>query len=339
LSYTDKTNLEEMPMSFARRDFLLLAGAASGLAALPTASRLARADTYPSRSVRIVVGFPPGAATDIVGRLMAQSLTQKFGQQFFVENKPGAGSNLAADLVAKASPDGYNLLAMTVTNAVNQTLYKNLSFDFMRDLVPVARTIRSANVLVVNLSVPAKNVAEFVAYAKANPGKLNYASYGFGTAPNMAGELFNMLAGTKLVHVPYHSNFMPDLLSGQVQLSFLPVPLIIGFIRSNQVRALGVSSTTPSDALPGVPPIAQTVPGYAADIWHGIAAPKATPPDIVGTLHDTIDAILTDPALKPKFADLGAEPAPLSAADLRTFIAAEVDKWAKVIKFADIKAG
>jgi tripartite-type tricarboxylate transporter receptor subunit TctC len=326
-------------MNFPRRDFLLLAGGAAGLAGLPAVSRLARADTYPSRSVRIVVGFPPGAATDIVGRLMAQALTQKFGQQFFVENKPGAGSNLAADLVAKAPPDGYNLLAMTVTNAVNETLYKNLSFDFLRDLVPIARTIRSANVLVVNLSVPANNVAEFVTYAKANPGKLNYASYGFGTAPNMAGELFNMLAGTKLVHVPYHSNFMPDLLSGQVQLSFLPVPLIIGFIRSNQVRALGVSSTTPSEALPGVPPIAQTVPGYAADIWHGIAAPKATPDDIVGKLHDTIGAILTDPAMKPKFADLGAEPAPLSAADLRTFIAAEVDKWAKVIKFADIKAG
>jgi tripartite-type tricarboxylate transporter receptor subunit TctC len=326
-------------MNFPRRDFLRLAAGAAGLGGLPAVSRLARADTYPSRSVRIVVGFPPGAATDIVGRLMAQALSQKFGQQFFVENKPGAGSNLAADIIAKAPPDGYNLLAMTVTNAVNETLYKNLSFDFMRDLVPVARTIRSANVLVVNLSVPAKNVAEFVAYAKANPGKLNYASYGFGTAPNMAGELFNMLAGTKLVHVPYHSNFMPDLLSGQVQLSFLPVPLIIGFIRSGQVRALGVSSTTPSDALPDVPPIAQTVPGYAADIWHGIAAPKATPADIVGKLHDTVDAILIDPVMKPKFANLGAEPAPLSSADLRTFIAAEVDKWAKVIKFADIKAG
>jgi tripartite-type tricarboxylate transporter receptor subunit TctC len=328
-----------MSMSFPRREFLRLAAAAAGIAGLPALSRLAHADTYPSRSVRIVVGFPPGAATDIVGRLVAGALSQKFGQQFFVENKPGAGSNLAADLVAKAPPDGYNLLAMTVTNAVNETLYKNPGFDFVHDLVPIARTIRSSNVLVVNLSVPAKNVAEFVAYAKANPGKLNYASYGFGTAPNMAGELFNMLAGTKLVHVPYHSNFMPDLLSGQVQLSFLPVPLIIGFIRSNQVRALGVSGATPSDALPGVPPIAQTVPGYAADIWHGIAAPKGTPDDIVGKLNSTIDAVLTDPAMKPKFANLGAEPAPLSRADLRTFIAAEVDKWAKVIKFANIKAG
>jgi tripartite-type tricarboxylate transporter receptor subunit TctC len=326
-------------MTIQRRDFLRLAGGAAGIAALPAAARFARADTYPSRSVRVVVGFPPGAATDIVGRLMAQSLSQKFGQQVFVENKPGAGSNLAADIIAKAPPDGYNLLAMTVTNAVNETLYKNLGFDFMRDLVPVARTIRSANVLVVNLSVPANNVAEFIAYAKANPGKLNYASYGHGTAPNMAGELFNMLAGTKLVHVPYHSNFMPDLLSGQVHLSFLPVPLIIGFIRSGQVRALGVSSTTPSDALPGVPPIAQTVPGYAADIWHGIAAPKNTPEETVNKLHDTINAVLEDPAMKPKFADLGAEPAPLSRADLRAFIAAEVDKWAKVIQFADIKAG
>jgi tripartite-type tricarboxylate transporter receptor subunit TctC len=326
-------------MSFPRRHFLRFAGAAASLTALPAVSRLARADTYPSRAVRIVVGFPPGAATDIVGRLVAQALSQKFGQQFFVENKPGAGSNLAADIIAKAPPDGYNLLAMTVTNAVNETLYQNLSFDFVRDLVPIARTIRSANVLVVNLAVPANNVAEFIAYAKANPGKLNYASYGFGTAPNMAGELFNMLAGTKLVHVPYHSNFMPDLLSGQVQLSFLPVPLIIGFIRSGKVRALGVSGTSPSDALPGVPPIAQTVPGYAADIWHGIAAPKATPPAIADKLHDSINGILTDPAMKPKFANLGAEPAPLSSADLRTFIAAEVGKWAKVIKFADIKAG
>lgn len=301
-------------MSIARRNFLRAAAGAAGIAALPAASYLAHADTYPSRSVRIVVGFPPGAATDIVGRLMAQALSQKFGQQFFVENKPGAGSNLAADIIAKAPPDGYNLLAMTVTNAVNETLYQNLSFDFMRDLAPIARTIRSANVLVVNLAVPANNVAEFVAYAKANPGKLNYASYGHGTAPNMAGELFNMLAGTKLVHVPYHSNFMPDLLSGQVHLSFLPVPLIIGFIRSGQVRALGVSSAAPSDALPGVPPIAQTVPGYAADIWHGIAAPKNTPGEIVDKLHDTINAVLEDPALKPKLTDLGAEPAPMSTA-------------------------
>jgi len=318
----------------ARRDFLHLAASA---AAVPGASRLARAETYPARPVRLMVGFPPGAATDVVGRLVSQTLSERLGQNFFVDNRPGAGSNLAAGEVVKSAPDGYTLLAMTVTNAVNETLYTNLDFDFIRDLVPVARTIVSANVLVVNLSVPAKTVPEFIAYAKANPGKLNYASYGFGTAPNMAAELFKMMTGVDLIHVPYHSNFLPDLLSGQVQLAFLPVPLIIGFIRSDKVRALGVSGATPSDALPGVPPIANFVPGYQADIWHGIAAPKGTPPDIVDKLRGTIDGILTDPAMKPKFENLGAEPAPLSTAELSKFISAEVDKWAKVIKFASIK--
>jgi tripartite-type tricarboxylate transporter receptor subunit TctC len=323
-------------MQLARRQFLRLA---AGATTLPAALGSAFADAYPSRPTRIVVGFLASAATDIVGRLMAQSLSERLNQQFFVENRPGAGSNLAADVVAHAAPDGYTLLAMTVTNTVNQTLYQNLDFDFMRDLTPVARTILSANVLVVNLAVPAKTVPEFIAYAKANPGKLNYASYGFGTAPNMAAELFNMMAGTKLVHVPYHSNFTPDLLSGQVQLAFLPVPLIIGFVRSEKVRAIAVTSATPSNALPDVPTIGQFVPGYQADIWHGIAAPKATPPEIVDKLHATINAILTDPAMKPKFENLGAEPAPMAIPDLDKFVAGEVAKWAKVIKFADIKAG
>jgi tripartite-type tricarboxylate transporter receptor subunit TctC len=318
----------------ARRDFLHLA---AGAAAVPGASRLARAETYPARPVRLMVGFPPGAATDVVGRLVAQTLSERLGQNFFVDNRPGAGSNLAAGEVVKSAPDGYTLLAMTVTNAVNETLYTNLDFDFMRDLVPVARTIVSANVLVVNLSVPAKTIPEFIAYAKANSGKLNYASYGFGTAPNMAAELFKMTTGVELIHVPYHTNFMPDLLSGQVQLAFLPVPLIIGFIRSDKVRALGVSGAMSSDALPGVPPIANFVPGYQADIWHGIAAPKGTPPDIVDKLRGTIDGILTDPAMKPKFENLGAEPAPMNSAELAKFVSAEVDKWAKVIKFASIK--
>jgi tripartite-type tricarboxylate transporter receptor subunit TctC len=324
-------------MKLARRQFLTLAATVTALPALPG---VLHADNYPSRPVRIVVGFPPGAATDIVGRLMAEALSQRLGQQFFVENRPGAGSNLAADVVAHSAPDGYTLLAMTVTNAVNQTLYKdkNPGLVFTRDLLPIARTIVSANVLVVNLQVPAKTIPEFIAYAKANPGKLNYASYGFGTAPNMAAELFNMMAGTKLVHVPYHSNFMPDMLSGQVQLAFLPVPLIIGFIRSGKVRALGVTGAQPSDALPGVPPIGQFVPGYQADIWHGIAAPKGTPAAVADRLHNEINAVLTDPAMKPKFENLGAEPAPMTTAELDKFIAAEVDKWAKVIKFADIKA-
>ncbi|MGH6673247.1 MAG: Bug family tripartite tricarboxylate transporter substrate binding protein [Xanthobacteraceae bacterium] len=324
-------------MKFARRQFLNLA---AGAAALPALPRPSFADTYPTRPVRIVVGFPPGAATDIVGRLIAQALSERLHNQFFVENRPGAGSNLAAELVAQAAPDGYTLLAMTVTNTVNQTLYKDKNPDlvFTRDLLPIARTIVSANVLVVNLSVPAKTVPEFIAHAKANPGKLNYASYGIGTAPNMAGELFNMLAGTKLVHVPYHSNFMPDLLSDQVQLSFLPVPLIIGFVRGGKVRALGVSGSKPTASLPGVPPIAQFVPGYEADIWHGIAAPRKTPAAIADKLNDEINAILNDPTIKSKLENIGAEPAPMTTAALDKFVVAEVEKWAKVIKFANIKA-
>jgi tripartite-type tricarboxylate transporter receptor subunit TctC len=324
-------------MRLPRRRFLHLA---AGAVALPAVSRAAFALDYPTRPVRILVGFPPGAATDIVARLVAQSLSERLGQQFFVENKPGAASNLAAETVARATPDGCTLLAMTVTNAVNTTLYeKTADFSFMNDIVPVASTIQSANVLEVNLDVPARTVPEFIAYAKANPGKLNYASFGTGTAPNMAAELFNMMVGTKLVHVPYHSNFTPDLLSGQIQLAFLPVPLIIGLIRAGKVRPLAVTSATPSNALPGIPTVGQFVPGYQADIWHGIAAPKGTPPDIAGKLHETINAILTDPAMKPKFENLGAEPAPMATADLDTFITSEVDKWAKVIKFADIKVG
>jgi tripartite-type tricarboxylate transporter receptor subunit TctC len=324
-------------MKLRRRQFLHLAASA---VALPAVSRLAFAQAYPTRPVRILVGFPPGAATDIVGRLVAQSLAERLGQQFFVENKPGAASNLAAETMIRSAPDGYTLLAMTVTNAVNATLYdKQVNFDFVNDIVPVASTIRSANVLEVNLDVPVKTVPEFIAYAKANPGKLNYASFGTGTAPNMAAELFKMMTGVNLVHVPYRSSFMPDLLSGQVQVAFTPIPLTIANIRAGKLRAIAVTSTTPSDALPDVPPIAQFVPGYEANIWHGIAAPKGTPADVVEKLHNEINAVLTDPAIKPKFANLGAEPAPTTRAEFAQYINAEVGKWAKVIKFADIKAG
>jgi tripartite-type tricarboxylate transporter receptor subunit TctC len=321
---------------FPRRRFLQLA---AGAAALPAVSRAAFALDYPTRPVRILVGFPPGAATDIVARLIAQSLSERLGQQFIVENKPGAASNLAAAEVARAAPDGYTLLAMTVTNAVNTTLYaKTADFSFMKDIVPVASTIQSANVLEVNLNVPVKTVPEFIAYAKDNPGKLNYASFGTGTAPNMAAELFKMMTGTNLVHVPYRSAFMPDLLSGQVQVAFTPIPLTIAQIRAGKLRAIAVTSKTPSDALPGVPTVAATVPGYEATIWHGIGAPKNTPNDIVEKLHAAINAVLTDPALKPKFDNLGAVPTPMTRAEFATYISAEVDKWAKVIKFADIKA-
>jgi len=325
-------------MKVHRRKFLHFAAATTAaLPALPALPRMASAEIYPSRPVRIVVGFPPGAATDIIARLVAEGLSQRLGQQFIVDNRPGAGSNIGAETAIKAPPDGYTLLAITVTNAVNATLYDNLNFDLIRDIAPVSGTIRSASVLEVNPDVPTKTVPEFIAYAKANPGKLNYASFGSGTAPNMAAELFKMMTGVNLVHVPYKSSYMPDLLSGQVQLTFTPIPLTISYIRSGQMRALAVTSATPSDALPGIPPIAEFVPGYEANIWHGIAAPKNTPPDIVGTLNKEINAVITDPAMKAKFANLGAEPMPMTPVEFQNFIAEQIGKWGKVVKFAAMK--
>ncbi len=322
-------------MQLRRRQFLHLA---AGAAALPAISRLARADDYPVRPVRILVGFPPGAATDIIARLISQSLSERLGQQCVVENRPGVASNLAAEALVRAPADGYTLLAMTVTNAVNATLYSHLDYDFIHDSTPVAATIRAPNVLVVNPSLPVHTVPEFIAYAKANPGKLNYASLGNGSAPNMAGELFKMMTGVNLVHVPYRQSFLPDLLGGQVQLSFSPIPLAIAQIRAGKLRAIAVTSTKPSDALPGVPTIAQFVPGYEANIWHGIAAPKKTPAAIVGKLHNEINAVITDPKVKARITDLGAEPMPMTSAEFAAFIAGEVTKWAKVVKFAGIKA-
>ncbi len=322
-------------MQLRRRQFLHLA---AGAAALPAMSRLARADAYPVRPVHVLVGFPPGAATDIVARLISQALSERLGQQCIVENRPGVASNLAAEALVHAPPDGYTLLAMTVTNAVNATLYTHLDYDFIHDSTPVAATIRAPNVLVVNPSLPVHTVPEFIAYAKANPGKLNYASLGNGSAPNMAGELFKMMTGVNLVHVPYRQSFLPDLLSGQVQLSFSPIPLAIAQIRAGKLRAIAVTSTKPSDALPGIPPIAQFVPGYEANIWHGIAAPKNTPAAIVSKLHDTINAVITDPKVKAQLVHLGAEPMPMTSAEFTAFIASEVTKWAKVVKFAGIKA-
>jgi tripartite-type tricarboxylate transporter receptor subunit TctC len=323
-------------MKLRRRQFLHLA---AGAAAFPAVPRLARADGYPSRPVHIVVGFPPGFATDIIARLIAEALSQRLGQQVVVDNRPGAGSNIGADAVVRSTADGYTLLAMTVTNTVNETLYTNLDFDFVRDIAPVGRTIRSASVLVVTPSLPAKSVPEFIAYAKANPGKVNYASAGYGSAPNMTAELFKMMAGINLVHVPYRSSFVPDLLAGQVQCAFTPIPLSIGFIRGDKLRALAVTSTTPSDALPGIPAVAEFVPGYEAEIWHGIGVARGTPADLISKLNKEINAVLNDPAMKPKFANVGAEPAPMTPGEFKAFIAEQVDRWAKVIKFADIKPG
>jgi tripartite-type tricarboxylate transporter receptor subunit TctC len=317
-----------------RRRFLQLAGAA---AALPAASRFAWAQSYPTRTVRIVVGFPPGSATDIDMRLIAAPLGQKLGQEVIVDNRPGAGSNLAAETVARAAPDGYTLLAMTITNAVNATYYETLAFDITRDIVPVIGTFQSPNVLAVNPSVPAKMLPEFIAYAKANPGKINFASFGAGSAPHMNGELFKIMAGVNMVHVPYRGSPVPDLLSGQVQAIFSPMPVTIALIRADKLRALAVTSAKRSDALPGVPTIAEFVPGFEAGIWHGIGAPKGTPPDVIGKLNKEINAILADPKTKEEFAKIGGTAIGGTAEEYGKFVAAEIEKWGKVIKTANIK--
>ena len=322
-------------MPLLRRRFLQLA---AGAAVLAPWSRPAAALDYPTRPVRLIVGFPAGSATDIIARLVGQALSDRLGQQVIVDNRPGAASNLGTEAVVRAAPDGYTLLAMTVTNAVNETLYKDhLSFDFARDIAPVAGTMRTSGVMEINPAVPAKTVPEFIAYAKANPGKINYASFGTGTAPNMAAELFKMMAGVDLVNVAYRDSYMPDLLSNQVQLAFTPIPLTIANIRAGKLLPLGITGTTPSAALPGIPPIATFVPGYEATVWHGVAAPKDTPADIVSRLNTAINAVLAEPAIKAKFADLGAEPMPMTPAEAATFVADQIEKWGRVVRFADMK--
>jgi tripartite-type tricarboxylate transporter receptor subunit TctC len=320
-------------MKLPRREFLHLSAAASAVIAIP---RLATADSYASRPVRLIVGFPAGYATDIVARLIAQSLSERLGQQVFVENHPGAATNIAAEEVVRAIPDGYTLLAMTVTNAVNATLYKNLKFSIVHDIAPVVATSRSPNVLVVTLALPAKTLPEFITYAKANPGKINYASAGYGSAPNVNAELFKMMAGVDLVHVPYSGSLLPDLLSGQVQCAFPPIPLAISNIRAGKLRALAVTSATRSDALPHVPAVAEFVPGFEASIWHGIGAPKKTPEAIINMLNHQINAVLTDPKVKERFADVGGAPLGGSAADFHKLIVDEIAKWGNVIQVANI---
>jgi tripartite-type tricarboxylate transporter receptor subunit TctC len=320
-------------MKILRREFLHLSASAT---ALSLSSRSVWADNYPSRPIHLIVGFPAGYATDIVARLIAASLSQRLGQQVVVENHPGAATDIAAEEVVNAAPDGYTLLAMTVTNAVNATLYKNLSFDIHTDIAPIVATFTSPNVLVVTPSLPVKTLPEFISYAKAHPGKINYASAGYGSAPNVNAELFKMMTGVNLVHVPYSTSFIPDLLSGQVQCAFPPIPLAIANIRAGKLRALAVTSARRSDALPGVPAVAEFVPGFDATIWHGIGAPKNTPATIVSKLNSEINAVLADPKVKERFADLGGAAIGGSSEQFRTLIADEVTKWGKVIRTANI---
>jgi len=321
-------------MKLPRRKFLHLA---AGAAALPAASRIASADTYPSRPVRIIVGFPAGNTSDTIARLAGQSLSERLGQQFIVENRPGAAGNIATEFVVRAAPDGYTLLQVISGNAANVTLYANLNFDFMRDIAPVASICRVPDVMVVNPSVPAKTVPEFIAYAKANPGKINMASAGNGSASHLAGALFEMMAGVDLVHVPYRGSFVPDLLGGQVQVVFPPIPTVIGYIRAGKLRALAVTSAARSEALPDIPTVAETVPGYEASAWYGMGVPENTSAEIIGRLNKEIVAALADSTIKARLSDLGAVPMPMTPGEFGKFIADETEKWGKVIRAAHIK--
>jgi len=314
----------------------LLYGAAGAIALL-VRPRIARTQAYPTRSVHLIVGFPAGFTPDIIARLTAQSLSERLGQQVIVDNRPGAASNIATELVVRALPDGYTLLGATGANAINATLFENLNFNFIRDTMPVASVVRAPLVMTVNPSVPANTVAEFIAYAKSNPGKLNMASGGVGSTPHVAGELFKMAAGVNLVHVPYRISNLPDLLGGQVQVTFSPVPTVISYIRAGRLRALAVTSTTRLQVLPNTPTLAEFVPGYEASTWFGLAAPRKTPLEIVDKLNNEVNACLSDPKLLAQLADLGSIPISMSPVDFGKLIADEIDKWAKVIKTANIK--
>ena len=323
-------------MNLPRRKFLHLA---AGAAALPFAPHVARAQVYPTRPVRLIVPLAPGGATDIVARLMGQWLSERLGQPFIIENRPGAGGNIGTDTVVKARPDGYTILMASTTNAINATLYDKLNFNFIRDIAPVATISRNTLVMVVHPSLPAKTVPEFIAYAKANPRNLNMASPGNGSPNHVSGELFKMMTGVDMVHVPYRSGgpALTDLLGGQMQVMFPAIVSSIEYIRADRLRALAVTAATRSDELPDIPTVAEFVPGYEASNWFGVAAPKATPAETVEKLNEEINAGLADPKIKARLAELGAMVLAGSPADFGKLIAEDTEKWAKVVKSAGIK--
>jgi len=324
-------------MKLPRRQFLPLA---AGAAALPAVSCFAWAQAYPARPVRLIAPFAPGGASDILARLIGQWLSERLGQPFVIENRPGAGSNIGTEAVVHAAPDGYTLGLFGAPSAINATLYDKLNFNFVRDIAPVAGIIRGPYVIVVNPSVPAKTVPELIAYAKANPHKLNMASPGTGTGPHIAGELFKMMAGVDMVHVPYRGTgpSLTNLIGGQVQVTFEATPASIGYIRAGTLRALAVTTTRRSEALPDIPTVAEFVPGYEASAWFGVGAPKATPAEIVEKLNKEINAGLADPKIEARLANLGGDVLALSPADFGKLIADETEKWGKVIRALNIKA-
>jgi tripartite-type tricarboxylate transporter receptor subunit TctC len=324
-------------MKFRRRQFVQLAASAI---ALPVVSRVARAQTYPSRPVRLIIGYPAGGANDIIGRLIGQWLSERLGQQFIIENRAGAAGNIGTEAVVRSPADGYTLLLAGSFNAINATLYDKLNFNFIRDIAPVAGILRSTFVMLVNPAFPAQTVAEFIAYAKANPGKLNMASGGIGNLTHVAGELFQAMTGVKMLHVPYRGGApaMTDLLGGQVQVYFSTISESIEHIRAGRLRALAVATPTRSQVLPDIPTLGEFVPGYEASGWQGIGAPRNTPIDIIDKLNREINAGIADPKLKARLADLGSTPLAGSPADFGKFIADETEKWSKVIRTANIKA-
>jgi tripartite-type tricarboxylate transporter receptor subunit TctC len=324
-------------MKLPRRRFLHLA---AGAAALPAITRVASAQSYPVRPVHLLAGFPPGGIVDLIARLIGQWLSERLGQQFVIENRPGAGSNIATELVARATPDGYTLLLVSSVNAWNTAIYDNLKFNFVRDIAPIASIIRTPAVMEVNPSVPAKTVPEFIAYAKANPGKIDMGSGGPGSGQHVYGELFKVMAGVDLITVHYRGAgpALPDLMSGRIQVMFDPVASSIAYIRAGKLRPLGVTTATRIDALPDIPPIGDFVPGYEASGWDGIGAPANTPPEIVSILNKEVNAALADAAFNARLADLGADPFANSPAGFGKFIAEYIEKWSKVIRAANIKA-
>ena len=323
-------------MKLPRRQFLHLA---AGAAALPAASRIVRAQAYPSRPARIVVPFAAGGATDIIARLIGQWLSERLGQQFVIENRPGAGSNIGTEVVVNAPPDGYTLLLVGASSAINATLYEKLSFNFLRDIAPVSGIISIPFIMAVNPSFPAKTVSEFIAYARANPGKVNMASGGNGTAGHLSGELFKMMAGINMVHVPYRGEApaLTDMLGGQVQAMFGTMPASIEHVRAGKLRPLAVTSARRSELLPDLPTVGDFVPGYETSAWQGIGAPKNTPAEIINKLNKEINAGLADPKIKTRVADMGGTVLTGSPADFGKLIADETEKWGKVVKFSGAK--
>jgi tripartite-type tricarboxylate transporter receptor subunit TctC len=325
-------------MKFARRRFLQLA---AGAAVVPVLSEFGHAQSYPAHPVRVIVGYTPGGSADLTARLMGQWLSERLGQSFVIENRPGGGTNIATEAALRSPPDGYTLLLAAPANAINATLYdkEKLNFNFLRDAEPVAGIIRFPNVVVVNPSVPVKSIPELIAYAKANPGKLNMASSGNGSTIHMSGELFKMLTGINMVHVPYRGGApaLTDLIAGQVQVMFDNIPTCAEHVKSGKLRGLAVTSTTRSEVLPDLPTVADFLPGYEASAWYGITVPKNTPADIIDRLNKETNAILAEPTAKKRFAELGAFLLPGSAADFGKLLADETEKWGKVVKFAGAK--